>query len=904
MEIVLGVLAILLVPTGWVLGVVGFFRARLALQELAALRREIASGRVAAVAPAPSTPPPFGAPWPETPPHVVHVAPTPVQDAEPVMARVAEDALTPPEPAAPVPEPPAPKRRMDVEELLTLRWGVWLGGAALLFAGIFLVRYAVEEGFLGPAARCFVAALLGVGLIGAAEWLRGRAVPLPNVPWPDQAPPALAAGGVAVLFGAAFGFGIYYELAPPLVAFVLMAGAAFVGMALSLRHGQLVAAIGIVGAFATPILVQTPNPSIPGLYVYLFVVAAAALAVVRYAAWVWLGWSTTIACAGWVIVGAVIAGRADAWAPGLFMPAVTLLYLGLLPRAAMEFRVGRALVWVPFAALGLAGLLVYLALLGWAPRIGILLLVPLAIWKGAAEPRLDRLPWLSVVLFLLTLLGWALPYWQPTGEIVATQEAIQAVLPGGWAPDVIQPLLFTAAIMAALYAAAGLWLERIAARPLVWSALVAAVPTMTLGITYTMVERFQARPIWAVVAALLAAGQTMAAETARRGGNAPFALQRAGVHAAGAVASLALGLAMILADQWLTMTVALLLPPLALIEARAELPALRKVALAVAGLVLTRLLLNWYVFDYALGGWPLVNTLLLTYGVPALCFALAARMFRQRADDMVVAVLESGAVAFATVLVALEIRHWAGGGRLDGEYVSGFLESGLHVSALGILALTTMRAAERLGRKVLDVAWRIQGALALFGGVLLLLANPFFNGVYIHGPEVFNPLLVAYLLPALLAALALRQAPVQATRAVPKVLGLYALVAVFIWITLEIRHEFHPGRIDFFRTRVTDAELWCWSAAWLAYGIALMVGGIRMRMRALRLAALAVVGLTSAKVFLIDMAGLDGLWRAVSFLGLGLTLIGLGAVFRRFVSGQSDGGVDGTGSAGANSGHT
>ena len=51
----------------------------------------------------------------------------------------------------------------------------------------------------------------------------------------------------------------------------------------------------------------------------------------------------------------------------------------------------------------------------------------------------------------------------------------------------------------------------------------------------------------------------------------------------------------------------------------------------------------------------------------------------------------------------------------------------------------------------------------------------------------------------------------------------------------------------------------------------------------MRLSALAVVGLTSAKVFLIDMAGLDGLWRALSFLGLGLTLIGLGAVFRRFV---------------------
>jgi uncharacterized membrane protein len=31
------------------------------------------------------------------------------------------------------------------------------------------------------------------------------------------------------------------------------------------------------------------------------------------------------------------------------------------------------------------------------------------------------------------------------------------------------------------------------------------------------------------------------------------------------------------------------------------------------------------------------------------------------------------------------------------------------------------------------------------------------------------------------------------------------------------------------------------------------------------------------------MSGLVGLWRVLSFLGLGLTLIALGAVYRRFV---------------------
>jgi len=41
------------------------------------------------------------------------------------------------------------------------------------------------------------------------------------------------------------------------------------------------------------------------------------------------------------------------------------------------------------------------------------------------------------------------------------------------------------------------------------------------------------------------------------------------------------------------------------------------------------------------------------------------------------------------------------------------------------------------------------------------------------------------------------------------------------------------------------------------------------------------IGLTIAKVFLIDMSGLTGLTRVASFLGLGLSLSGLAWVSRR-----------------------
>jgi uncharacterized membrane protein len=199
-----------------------------------------------------------------------------------------------------------------------------------------------------------------------------------------------------------------------------------------------------------------------------------------------------------------------------------------------------------------------------------------------------------------------------------------------------------------------------------------------------------------------------------------------------------------------------------------------------------------------------------------------------------------------------------------------------------------MRIATRLGRPVLQWGWRVQGALALGGGSLMLLANPAFTGDAVGHTPLLDWLLPAYVVPGVLALVAMRHPATATPPALRTVLACYALLAGFVWITLEIRHLFHPDAIGLDMAPVEDAELWAWSGAWLAYGAVLMAVGIRMGERKLRLTALGVVGLVTGKVFLIDMGGLVGLWRVLSFLGLGLTLIALGAVYRRFVDKGQD----------------
>jgi uncharacterized membrane protein len=65
--------------------------------------------------------------------------------------------------------------------------------------------------------------------------------------------------------------------------------------------------------------------------------------------------------------------------------------------------------------------------------------------------------------------------------------------------------------------------------------------------------------------------------------------------------------------------------------------------------------------------------------------------------------------------------------------------------------------------------------------------------------------------------------------------------------------------------------------------VALLGGGLWLRSLPLRIASAAVLVLTVLKVFLIDMSNLTGIYRALSFLGLGAVLIGIGWLYQRLL---------------------
>jgi uncharacterized membrane protein len=72
------------------------------------------------------------------------------------------------------------------------------------------------------------------------------------------------------------------------------------------------------------------------------------------------------------------------------------------------------------------------------------------------------------------------------------------------------------------------------------------------------------------------------------------------------------------------------------------------------------------------------------------------------------------------------------------------------------------------------------------------------------------------------------------------------------------------------------------SVVWTIYGGAMLTVGILRSNRLLRWMALILLGMTIVKVFLVDLASLDTIYRIISFIVLGAILLVVSFLYQRF----------------------
>src|ERR1700761_3685203 len=285
----------------------------------------------ARLASAAATPPPPLPPLAEPEPSIP-LAPEPPTPAipEPQTAAAAEaPALDSVSAAGPPPLPPPRPPEPSFEERLGTRWVVWIGGLTLALGGLFLVRYSIEAGLIGPRVRVMLGGLFALALLAAGEWTRRKedisdiiTLPIANIP------AILTAAGTAVAFATVYAAYALYGFLAPASAFILLGLVALGTLAAALLHGPALAGLGVVGAFVTPLLVSSEQPDYWALYIYLAVVTAASLGLARIRLWRWLAVTTIAFALFWTLP--CLACGATMVAPHVFHAIAGFILAALL----------------------------------------------------------------------------------------------------------------------------------------------------------------------------------------------------------------------------------------------------------------------------------------------------------------------------------------------------------------------------------------------------------------------------------------------------------------------------------------------------------------------------------------------------------------------------------------------
>lgn len=868
---------------GIVLGLRGRIAAlearQVVLEQWASRRPSDASERPASAAPASPVPP---RPMPE------------IAAIEPIV-----EADTPTEPAqAPAPPPPplpsaAPKP--SFEERFGTRWVVWIGGIALAFGAVLLMRYSIEQGVFGPGMRTLSGLAVAFGLIGAGEVLRRRlrgAAPTPPR-WPDI-PAMVTAAGIVALFGAIYAAHALYGFLGPEVAFLLLGATGLAAMVAAGLHGPALAGIGLIGAMITPLLVGKPQGSLWPVALYLSFVAASAYGFAWLKGWRALGLAAWGGAALWSLLLALRTDTPGAEAAPVLAHAVIQAALAAFTLAVLPHR------GEPDAQ-------------AWPDRVGSLVLATIAGVLGTVLAFAVSADGNSAIWIATGLAAVAIPALAAFRTPAAAPGLLTAALSLGalvllWPEidpsievafplwrDVRDPNLFLWTTLLAALAVTALGTLRLLGGgrlPAVTAGLYAAGATLTplavLSLAYLRIAHAEVSPGFAALAGLLGLCMTgLAARFRQQVEHTPSAALTLGLgsFASAAVAAIALGLVFGLAGGSLTLAFALAALATASIARHLDLPALRWCVAGLGLVVAGRLAWDPAIVGTDLGTRPVFNWLLIGYGVPALAFGLAARTIRlpARAPDAPVLIAEGLSVLFAALLVFFELRH----GLNDGDILaptSGFLEQGLMtLSALGFSAIL-VRLDSVHGSPVLRAASLGFGILALAQGLvgLAILTNPGFTDEPVTGGRVLNTVTLAYGLPALAALWMAHAAGATRPAWYVRCAQVTGLAIGFIGLCLAVRRGFQGPEIGFDRM-TGDAEWYAYSAAWLLLGLAALAYGILRGSLTARLASAALVGLSILKVFLLDLSSLDGPLRALSFLGLGAVLIVIGLVYQRYV---------------------
>lgn len=767
---------------------------------------------------------------------------------------------------------PSPVRSGEsIESQLGMRLPVWIGGIALALGGFFLVKWSIDVGLLNPLVRVFLAFILGSSLLLAGQ----KFIPFSKQEMNLKIAQSLSGAGLATLYGTFYAATTLYDLLPSFLGFIALSLTTGLGILLSLRQGLPIAVLSLLGGFLTPLLVGSEHPSAIILFGYLYILFSAMTVLARSR-----DWSELVALAGlaaflWAAFWITVHGYNDhGIILGIFILAVTLS--SLYSHDIKFYSENRNKLKIASTIS--------------VPLLGILFFTHIATHTQYADLHI----WMYV---LLTSAGFILTYYSPTLYNyfpLATFLCITPIL-FNYTPDSHKQYMLIWMTYAVMYIGGFTVLLRKNKIPL-WAAAIMISSLAFLGILYRHFEHVALIHLddflWGSICLAFAA-YAVAIISPLIKSESKSEVILAWLSAM-ATTFVCLGLAFILSESTFKTALAFEMLALYWLSSQIKLKILRTYGLLVGiGFLIfnflnlfgacERALLQpllgqtkgFYAPFYSLGNSLTDNLMTLT--LPALAF-MASSLFAQSEKESEKNFLKiTGLLIFSLGLINM-LRIFF----INPEHISSLpsiYEGSLILNLYFAIGLCSLYYGTRTKEVAIETFGLTVTYFAIFHIVYtyVLLSNPIITGVEISGLPIFNILMLIYGTPILWTILA---SYFSKSRQAMTLLGL-SLLLTFTFLTMTVRSLYHMPDLSAFTT--STAEIYTYSFAWLIFALCLMFIGVLKQNNMIRYASLTLLLVTIGKVFLYDASTLEGLYRVLSFLGLGVSLIIISYVYAKFI---------------------
>jgi len=138
-------------------------------------------------------------------------------------------------------------------------------GIAITVIGVFIgAKYAIDNGLISPLTRIVLGYLAGAGLLGFALKLKQQY---------ENFSAVLLSGAMAIFYFITFSAYSFYQLIPPVAAFLIMVITTIFTVLAALHYNkQIIALYGMVGAYAVPFLLSDGSGKVAILFTYMAII--------------------------------------------------------------------------------------------------------------------------------------------------------------------------------------------------------------------------------------------------------------------------------------------------------------------------------------------------------------------------------------------------------------------------------------------------------------------------------------------------------------------------------------------------------------------------------------------------------------------------------------------------------